>query len=244
MKSDLIYVDQRLVVINKASGISLATRRSHPFDAIERLLESVEPKERDRWGLAPQDLLLVHRLDSGTTGLVLLARDAQSHRKLARAFQERIVKKSYLALVWGHPRPPDGRLDWPIGPDRGDRRRMRPDPSGRPAVTLYRTLQRGPYVSLLVLHPETGRTHQLRVHLGKAGHWIVGDDLYAGPRHHAVRDARRRALLNPPHLLLHAWKLDLPQSCTSGATSFEAPLPPAFRSALDGLGMGAAIEPR
>ncbi len=244
MRSDLIYVDELLVVINKAPGISLATRRSRPHAAVERLLESVEAQELESWGLAPEDLVLVHRLDASTTGLVLLARDARSHRKLARAFQERVVKKSYLALVWGHPRPAAGRFEWPIGPDRADRRRMMPDPSGRPALTLYRTLLRGPYVSLLELHPETGRTHQLRVHLAKAGHWIVGDDLYAGPRHRGVRDAHRRALLNTPHLLLHAWRLCLPQSWASGAGTFEAPLPPVFRRALEGLGMDAAIPSR
>ncbi len=241
-KSDLIYVDECLVVVNKAAGISLATRRSEPRGAGERLLESIAAEERERWGLASEDLHLVHRLDAGTTGLVLLARDGESHKRLTRAFQDHAVAKTYLALVWGHPRPPEGRFDLPIGPDRKDRRRMRLDATGRPALTLYRTLARFPYVSLLALEPKTGRTHQLRVHLASAGHWIVGDDLYAGARQRAIKDPRRRALLSPPHLFLHAWKLILPQSCVSGASRFEAPLPPDFLAILKELGFADVVS--
>ncbi len=235
--SSLVYVDERLVVFNKAAGLSLATRRMEPLASAERLLSSIDQQESKRWGLVPEDLKLVHRLDSGTTGLVLAARDGATHRELTSAFQAREVDKIYLALVWGHPRPAEGRCDWPIGPDPKDRRRMRTCAEGKPAVTRYRTLARCRHVSLLELHPETGRTHQLRVHLAQAGHWIVGDDLYAGPRHRAVKDARLRSLLCPPYLLLHAWRLRLPESCTLGVQVFEAPLPAHFQTILRELGM-------
>jgi 23S rRNA pseudouridine1911/1915/1917 synthase len=204
---------------------------------VARLLESIDPNELEGWGLDPAELLLAHRLDAGTTGLILLARDAETHKELVAAFQSREVDKSYLALVWGHPRPVEGHFEWPIAPDRRDRRRMKSARHGRPALTYYRIVGRSPYVSLLELQPETGRTHQLRAHLAKAGHWIVGDDLYTGARHLGVRDRVKRALLNPPHILLHSWRLQLPPTRAPGPRSFEAPLPAHFRTVLDGLGL-------
>ncbi len=236
-RSTLLYVDELLVAVNKGAGISLATRRAEPGASAARLLDSIPPEEKEMWGLAPEDLLLVHRLDAGTTGLVLLARDPETHRNLTSAFQTRGAEKSYLALVWGHPRPPDGCYDWPIGPDLRDRRRMKVNPGGRPSLTGYRTLARGPHVSLVELHPLTGRTHQLRVHLAKAGHWIVGDDLYAGERQRSIKDESRRELLSPPNILLHAWRIRLPDSCGFSVRSWEAPLPAHFRTVLERLGM-------
>ena len=237
MKSSLVYVDERLVVVNKAAGISLATRRAEPHAAVSRLLDSIDPQERANWGLDAEDLRLCHRIDSGTTGLVVLARDAETHRAVAAGFQSRTIDKAYLALVWGHPRPQDGRYDVPIAPDPKDRRRMRADRSGRPAVTRYKTLARGPGVSLLELHPETGRTHQLRVHLANTGHWIVGDDLYTGARHRGIKKPERRLLFSPPSLLLHAWRLHLPAASRLQERIFEAPLPAHFQRVLDALGM-------
>ncbi len=236
--ASLVYEDQRLAVFNKPPGLSLATPRSDPDTAVRRLLDSLpEGGSRD---LQNTPLRLVHRLDAGTTGLVLVARDEQTHRELSEQLGKRQIEKIYLALVWGHPRPPAGRFQWPIVADRGDRRRMKADPAGRPAVTEYRTIASAPHVSLLELRPRTGRTHQLRVHLSRAGHWIVGDDLYGGARHRGVKEPSLRAILNPPHLLLHAWRLQLPESSRMRATKFEAPLPPAFRQALEALGIEEA----
>jgi 23S rRNA pseudouridine1911/1915/1917 synthase len=237
VKSSLIYVGECLAVVNKAPGVSLATPRNKPLAAVTRLLLDVGEDECRPYGLAPEDLQLVHRLDVGTSGLVLLARDSGTHRALARDLAARRIIRIYLALVWGHPRPAEGRWSRAIGPDRKDRRRMKPDPSGSPAVTGYRTIQRARHSSLLELRPETGRTHQIRVHLAAAGHWIVGDDLYAGPRHHGVREPRLRDLLSPSHPLLHAWRLVLPGSRADPGLTFEAPVPDDFRAALDGLGI-------
>ncbi len=240
--STLIYCDDRLAVINKSAGISLVTRQAEPFAAADRLLESLPAETRESSGLKEGSLSLVHRLDEGTTGLVLLARDAATHSELSSLLSRRLIRKTYLAVVWGHPRPASGRYDWPLVPDRRDRRRMKADPAGRPAVTEYRTLAKGPHVTLLKLSPETGRTHQLRVHLAHAGHWIVGDDLYGGARHRGVKDRRLRTLLNPPHLLLHAWRLALPRSSANFLGVFEAPLPPYFSAVLETLGMITALE--
>jgi RluA family pseudouridine synthase len=193
--------------------VSLATKRAEPHAAVARLLAALPEAERLPYGLAPEDLLLVHRLDVGTSGLVVLARDSEAHRDLVRAFAEHHVARLYLALVWGCPRPHQGTWEWPLGPDRSDRRRMRVEAAGRRAVTGFELIARAPHVSLLRLEPATGRTHQLRVHLAHAGHPIVGDDLYGGPRH------RGPATPSTPELVL------------------TAPPPADFATALDTLGI-------
>jgi 23S rRNA pseudouridine1911/1915/1917 synthase len=232
----LVYLNDHLVVVNKAPGLSLATRRAEPGAAAMRLFDAMSPEDRGRLGSG--ELHLVHRLDVGTSGLVVLARDADTHRHLATAFANRQAQKTYLALVWGRPRPREGTFAQPLGPDRTDRRRMRVDPAGRPAVTRYRNLGVAPHVTLVELTPETGRTHQIRVHLAAAGHPIVGDDLYGGPRHRAVRDAAVRAALAPPHPLLHAWRLRLPPPLGS-EIEFEAALPQTFQLALRAVGLAS-----
>ncbi len=241
MTAALIYCDDRLLVVNKPPGLSLATRRAEPRGAADRLLASLPMEDRESYGLDSGPLWLVHRLDVATTGLVLLARDEETHRELSAFLNQRLILKTYLALVWGHPRPSSGSYEWPIGPDRRDRRRMKADPAGRPSLTRYQTLAKGPHVSLLELHPKTGRTHQLRVHLGNAGYWIVGDDLYGGTRYRGVKDPHLRTLLNPPHLLLHAWRLELPQSSTILPSKYEAPLPPHFTAVLKALHVMEAL---
>lgn len=239
MRASVIYVDDRLVVINKQPGLSLATPRADAHAAVRRLIDSLPHEESA--GLDAGPLWLVHRLDAGTTGLVLVARDEQTHRELAQQLSRRLIDKTYLALVWGHPRPRVSRYEWPIAADRRDRRRMKTDASGQQAVTDYKVLATAPHVALLELHPRTGRTHQLRVHLSRAGHWIVGDDLYGGARHRGVKEPALQSLLNPPHLLLHAWRLELPESSTMRARKFEAPLPNYFFQVLEALNIANAL---
>jgi 23S rRNA pseudouridine1911/1915/1917 synthase len=233
--ASVLYSDERVVAIAKPAGVSLATSRRDPDGAVQRLLAALDDAGRIDHGLDPALLRLVHRLDVGTSGVVLLARDADAHRELVTAFTTRRVRKSYLALVWGHPRPPAGRLDSPLGPDRRDRRRMVVDPAGRPARSDYETLARGPHVALLRLEPLTGRTHQLRVHLASAGHPIVGDDLYGGPRHRGVAGARLRRALDVGRPLLHAWRLALPAGRAIGELIVTAPLPADFTVVLAAL---------
>jgi len=233
----VLYADERIVAIDKPAGLSLATRRAEPGGAVTRLVAALTEPERAEYVLMPDALLLVHRLDVGTSGVVLLARDEDAHRALVRAFSERRVAKTYLALAWGHPHPPEGRWSWPLGPNRRDRRRMVVTEGGRPSVTDYAVEARGPHVSLLRLAPATGRTHQLRVHLAHAGHPIVGDDLYGGPRHRGVREPELRRLLDPGRPLLHAWRLHLPDTDATPELILAAPIPADLDAALAGLGI-------
>ena len=232
----MIFSDDRLVAFNKPPGLSLATSRNKPDDAVSRLTEILSQEDRKVWGVDAQSLWLVHRLDIGTSGLVLVARDAEYHRLLVSAFADRRIEKTYLALVWGSPRPAVGGYAWPLAPDVRDRRRMRVADGGKLASSSYRVLATAPHVSLVELVPHTGRTHQLRVHLAHAGHPVVGDDLYGGPRHRGVRDARLRRHLAPGHTLLHAWRLALPALANQPPLVLAAPLPTDFAAALAELG--------
>jgi RluA family pseudouridine synthase len=236
-RAAVLHSDERLVALAKPPGVSLATPRREPHAAVTRLLAALSEAERALHGLDVDNLLLVHRLDVGTSGVVLLARGGDAHRELVAAFVSRQVEKTYLALVWGRPRPPRGRIEEPLAPDRRDRRRMRIDAAGRAASTTYETLARGPQVSLLRLTPLTGRTHQLRVHLAGAGHPIVGDDLYGGPRHRGVRDPALRRALDPGRPLLHAWRLRLPPARTTAELIVTAPLPADLCAALAAAGI-------
>lgn len=232
----LVHLDDRLAILAKPAGLSLATSRREPDAAARRLVAALPAAEREL--LAGRELHLVHRLDEPTSGLVAVALDADLHRELATALAERRVGKAYLALVWGRPKPGRGTFASPLGPDRADRRRMRVDPAGRPARTDYLVLAVAAHVSLVALWPRTGRTHQLRVHLAAAGHPIVGDDLYGGPRHRGVRAAAARAALDPGRALLHAWRLELPGRQPG---RFEAPLPEDFRRAATACGLPLAF---
>jgi 23S rRNA pseudouridine1911/1915/1917 synthase len=222
-------------VIDKPPGLSLATPRDRPERAAERLVAALAAEERAL--LEGRELHLVHRLDAPTSGLVLVALDAEEHRRLVTELGGRRILKLYLALVWGRPRPARGRFESPLGPDRSDRRRMRVDAAGRPAVTDWAVLAAAPHVALVALRPRTGRTHQIRVHLAAAGHPIVGDDLYGGPRHRGLRDPALRAALDPGRTLLHAWRLELPERTPS---RFQAPPPADFLATLAVCGIELA----
>jgi 23S rRNA pseudouridine1911/1915/1917 synthase len=237
VRAEIIHCDEHLVVINKPPGISLVTRRSEPQQAVSRLLGALDEGQRASLGAGVASLQLAHRLDVGTSGLVVLTRDADTHRHIVRCFAERSVEKTYLAVVWGRPRPRVGEWAWPLGPDRSDRRRMRVDPAGRSALSRYEVIAGPTFASLVALRPATGRTHQLRVHLAQAGHPIVGDDLYGGPRHRGVRDVAVRRALQPQHPLLHAWRLVVPASAGGAVVRLEAPPPATFLVALVALGI-------
>ncbi len=233
----MVFESPDLLILNKPAGLSLATRRAVPGQVEERLHQLLEPEAPPSgWG----PLFLVHRLDVGTTGLVLVARTTKTLRLLSQALSQGDIHRTYLALVWGKPKPQEGVWESGLAPDPKDRRKMRVDPSGKRTVTAYRRLAHQGPVSLLLVMPRTGRTHQIRVHVAAAGHPIVGDDLYGGPRHRGVKNPHLRFLLAPTHPLLHAWRLDLPKG--AGPAVITAPLPEDFRCVLEALGLLHAVE--
>lgn len=230
----VLFENEAVLALDKPAGVSMATSAREgksEAEVVARLLSACGVGEAS--GAPPPGLRLVHRLDVGTSGVVLLAKDAAAHRALTRAFQEREAEKTYRALVWGRPVPAQGLLDAPLGRDRADGRRMAARADGKPSRTRYETLRRLASCADLRLSPETGRTHQIRVHLSGAGHPIVGDDLYGGAtRWRGVRDgALRDALRRVARPLLHAERVAVPALGLDVA----APLPDDFAAALRAL---------
>ena len=227
-----LFENDDVLALDKPPGVSLATSSradKSASAAVERLLLSCKEAARPV-------LLLVHRLDLPTTGVVLLAKSAASHRTLSLAFQSGGARKTYRALAWGHPVPAAGEWTEPLGRDPRDGRKTKARTDGKRAITRYRTLRRlpSPSVADLELMPETGRTHQIRVHAATHGHPLVGDDLYGGAtRWRGVRDPRlRRALAKVKRPLLHAARIEIPEL----SLDVSAPLPRDFQDLLDFLG--------
>lgn len=184
---DLVYLDAALLVVNKPAGLlSVPGRGAEKQDCLARRVQAAYP-----------EALIVHRLDLSTSGLLVLARGKEMQRRLSRLFAERQVDKRYLAVVSGSLQTPAGEIDLPLSADWPERPRQKVDLlAGKPSLTRYQVLSHDPAgpTSRLALWPETGRTHQLRVHLQAIGHPIVGDTLYAGA-------AAERLLLHAEELL-------------------------------------------
>ncbi|MCJ7624009.1 MAG: RluA family pseudouridine synthase, partial [Anaerolineaceae bacterium] len=171
---------------------------------------------------------IVYRLDKGTSGLILIAKNDKSHQWLQDQFRDRKVKKIYTALVDGQPPTPSGRIEASIGRDPSHRKRMAvlPAGKGREAITEYFTLENLQNHTLLNVHLLTGRTHQIRLHLAFLKCPVVGDTLY-GFRHQTIPMKRN---------FLHAANLSILLPGDRVPSSFEAPLPPDLREILDELG--------
>jgi 23S rRNA pseudouridine1911/1915/1917 synthase len=201
---------------------------------------------------------IVHRLDRLTSGLIIVARNDRSHAALGSMFAERRLAKTYLTLVHGHVEKDSGTVDAPIGRDQVRRTRMttRRTQGSRPAVSHYRVERRlqTPFgrFTLLRVRIETGRTHQIRVHLSSIGHPVVGDTLYGAPREiraepepTVMKKSARRALptLSLSRNFLHAAELAFAHPRTDAPLQFTAPLPPELTGFLAELEAGPVSEP-
>jgi 23S rRNA pseudouridine1911/1915/1917 synthase len=222
----ILFENADVLALDKPAGVSMATssRPGSAEEAVRRLLAACGEEVRDPLPL------LVHRLDVGTTGAVLLAKTDAAHRALSRALQQKTARKTYRALVWGRPVPAQGTIDLPLARDPKDGRKMRVEEGGKPSVTHYETLRRYAGLADIRLSPETGRTHQIRVHLAAKGHPIAGDDFYGGAtRWRGVRDpALRGALQRLSHPLLHAERIVIEEL----GLDVEAQLPDDYEEVL------------
>ncbi len=232
----LLYEDDDVVVIDKPAGLAMhpgAGRRTGTLAhrLLHRYPEIAAVGGRDRPGI-------VHRLDLDTTGAVCIARNERSYLALQKAFGEREVHKSYLAIALGEVGPDAGRIEEPIGRHPKHRRRMAVRSDGRSARTRYRVLGRVPGATLMELDLETGRTHQIRVHLLSLGHPLVGDSLYSGQRARSAPATTRGVLQAFPRPALHAWKLSLSHPADGSRLAISAPLPADLRDLWRALGGG------
>lgn len=167
---NVLHQDTDIVVVSKPSGLlSVPGRAETHKDCLETRVRVEFPDAR-----------IVHRLDMDTSGIMVMARNADSHRKLSIQFEKRKVEKAYVALVWGLPAEERGSVDLPIRCDWENRPRQIVDfDQGKAAQTDWQVLERLDNTTRVVLHPLTGRTHQLRVHMQQISHPILGDDFYA-----------------------------------------------------------------
>ncbi|MEZ5999062.1 MAG: pseudouridine synthase [Hyphomonas sp.] len=201
-----VYIDDHLIVIDKPAGLlSVPGRGADKADCAVSRVDADYP-----------GALTVHRLDMATSGLLMLARSKEMQAALSGLFERGDVVKEYIADVWGVPDPPSGEIDLPLITDWPNRPRQKVDyEAGKPSRTRYEILSvTGPNANLK-LTPQTGRSHQLRVHLAEIGHPILGDELYA---HDAARSAA-------PRLHLHAARLAFRHPATGERLDLAAPCP-------------------
>jgi 23S rRNA pseudouridine1911/1915/1917 synthase len=227
----IVYEDEDLAVVDKPAGLVChAGAGVQSGTLVNALLFHLGPLATGD----PSRPGIVHRLDKLTSGLLVVARNPAAHRALSRQFKNRQVQKEYLALVYGCPDPPTGTIELPLGRDPRDRKKISVrSRRRREAVTHYRTeKQLGPF-SLVRVRIETGRTHQIRVHLAQMGHPVVGDALYGGNRFRNLADPHlREAARNLARHFLHARHLEFRHPRSDATLSFDSPLPPELADFL------------
>jgi len=219
----LLHLDDDLIVVDKPAGLAVHPGAGRPSGTLVNRLLAAYPElasvgGRDRPGI-------VHRLDINTTGVVVVARTEPAYQELSRAFAERRVDKTYFGIVFGRPEPISGTVDQPLGRHPKRRKEMAVRPDGREARTGYRCLAHGEGVAWLELDLETGRTHQIRVHLKAIGHPLVGDGTYAGNRWRGAPRAVQKTLSDFPRPALHAAEVRLVHPCQGSEMVFRAPVP-------------------
>lgn len=227
----VIHEDEDLAVLIKPAGLVChAGAGNRTGTLVNALLYRLGPIR----GGDPARPGIVHRLDKLTSGLMVVARNPSAHRELAEQFRQRQVAKEYLALVYGNPKLRAGTIDLPIGRDPNDRKKISTRARRkRSAVTHYREEKRCQFFSLLKVRIETGRTHQIRVHLAALGHPVVGDALYGGNRRKNLPPPWQAAVQNLHRPFLHACHLEFRHPRSGRILSFDAPLPQELAEFLD-----------
>ena len=219
----ILYEDDDLLVIDKPAGLTVHPAPGHPSHTLvnavlAHLSNLADADATPRPGI-------VHRLDKDTSGVMLVAKNNVALANLSNQFKSRSVKKVYLTLVKGHLKPELGVIEAPIGRDSGDRKKMAVtrESRGRQARTNYRVIRYVGKNSLLEITPETGRTHQIRVHLAAIGYPVIGDATYG----------KKSAYLN--RQFLHAYRLSFHLPSSGKYVEFESPLPADLEKALQDL---------
>jgi len=227
---DIVYEDEHLAVVNKPPGMvvhpgrgnmtgTLASGLLHRFGRLSEVGGAFRPG-------------IVHRLDKDTSGLIVTALTDQVHRMLSRMLQDRTIERVYTAFVWGRPDPPAGTIEAPIGRHPTKPTLKAVAEGGRPSVTHYETVAGYDFLTKLLVTLETGRTHQIRVHLSSIGHHVFGDPSYGGREEllggfrPEYRQVARRLLADLDRQALHAGTLAFRHPVTGEHHTFTAPPPP------------------
>ncbi|MFO8099593.1 MAG: RluA family pseudouridine synthase [Salinibacter sp.] len=264
---DVVYEDDDLLVVNKPAGMVVHPAPGHRSGTlVHALLYHVQGQpvaadddpvaaDDEAVGLSMVNALpeapdhpvvrpgIVHRLDKGTSGLLVVAKRDCAHQPLAEQFKAHTVERRYRAIVWGHLDPPRGTMEGAIGRDPNHRQRMAvvPENQGKWAVTHYETVEYHAHTSVVEFQLETGRTHQIRVHASERHHPLLGDPTYGGDRvRYGPQDGDRRAFFDRlfealPHPALHAGELGFVHPTSGETMHFEAAPPTGWQEVLERL---------
>ncbi|MEQ9410387.1 MAG: RluA family pseudouridine synthase [Fuerstiella sp.] len=244
---DLLYEDDAIVVVNKAAGMVVHPGRGSYSGTLAAALQFHFDQLSDVGGRHRPGI--VHRLDRDTTGVILIARDNQVHQKVSSQFESREVKKEYRAIVRGVPELEADYIRTHVCVHKRVREKMMvcaPGDRSREAVTFYRTAERFGGYALMELHPHTGRTHQLRVHMQHIGTPIIADKLYIGEDRFTVGHLSGQPNIGETLIArqaLHAFRLTISHPVSGKQMTFEAPLPPDFEATLSALRTASGDRP-
>lgn len=224
---EVVYEDDDIIVVNKPKGLVVHPANGNPDGTLVNAIMAMCKESLSGIGgeLRPG---IVHRLDKDTSGLLIVAKNDKAHINMSEQIKNRQVTKKYIALVRGVIQEDDATIDMPIGRSTKDRKKMAVKKSGKQAVTHFKVLKRYPKYTLLEVKIDTGRTHQIRVHMAEIGHPVVGDMVYSNGKNDFGIQGQ----------MLHAKSLDFKHPITGKQMHLEAELPQYFKSILEGEEIG------
>lgn len=221
---EVLYEDNDIIVVNKPKGLVVHPANGNPDGTLVNALMKICKGTLSGIGgeIRPG---IVHRLDKDTSGVLIVAKNDKAHLALCKQIKNREVKKTYLALTRGIIKENEATINMPIGRSTTDRKKMAVVKTGKEAITYFKVLERFKENTLLEINLETGRTHQIRVHLSQIGYPIVGDMVYSNGKNKFGVQGQ----------MLHAWKIKFMHPITGKEMEIEAPLPPYFKDVLEKL---------
>ena len=224
---EVVYEDDDIIVVNKPKGLVVHPANGNPDGTLVNAIMAMCKESLSGIGgeLRPG---IVHRLDKDTSGLLIVAKNDKAHINMSEQIKNRQVTKKYIALVRGVIQEDDATIDMPIGRSTKDRKKMAITKNGKQAVTHFKVLKRYPKYTLLEVKIDTGRTHQIRVHMAEIGHPVVGDMVYSNGKNDFGIQGQ----------MLHAKSLDFKHPITGNQMHLEAELPQYFKSILEGEEIG------
>ena len=221
---DIIYEDSDIIVVNKPKGMVVHPANGNPDGTLVNAILSICKNSLSGIGgeLRPG---IVHRLDKDTSGLIIVEKNDKAHINMSEQIKERNVKKTYIALVRGNVPEEEATINMPIGRSTKDRKKMAVTKNGKQAITHFKVLKRYSKYTLLEIKIETGRTHQIRVHMAEIGYPVVGDAVYSNGKNEFGIEGQ----------MLHAYKLEFMHPITNKHMELTAPLPQYFEEILKKL---------
>ena len=224
---EVIYEDDDIIVVNKPKGLVVHPANGNPDGTLVNAIMAICKESLSGIGgeLRPG---IVHRLDKDTSGLLIVAKNDKAHIAMSEQIKDRKVKKIYIALVRGVIGEDEATIDMPIGRSTKDRKKMAVTKNGKQAITHFRVLKRYPKYTLLEIKIDTGRTHQIRVHMAEVGHPVIGDTVYSNGKNSFGVEGQ----------MLHAKSLEFAHPITGKTMYLIAELPQYFKEILEGEEIG------